>query len=290
MSLIKNLVRRIKIKIQNDKGYLVDKTKIKRPNLFHPKKKMKIDQSALSKAIKDGRKAGTHKCIFSYTESKEVSKERTSPIWRWLPHPNRERMPRVILQMGTFFFKNASSYQRSPRLQSSRLGHLQPHPHTNCCWRSKRSSKSDYATTTSTKDDLHVRHLQSVHRRICKDRTVNRDGTDIKLKELLHSSNIHDLRINVYNKIKYYLANLTYGTDIPRSNSYIQLQSTMQKFRTDLIQGIMNYHRRVIQFQTYLPETTWEGGSIDSYPKVELTSKSWTTRELSRSYLCWPNG
>ena len=66
MSLIKNLVERINV--QNDKGYRIERTKIKKPNQLQQKKTMIIDPNALSKAIKDGRKAGTLKCIFSYTE------------------------------------------------------------------------------------------------------------------------------------------------------------------------------------------------------------------------------
>ena len=58
---------------------------------------------------------------------------------------------------------------------------------------------------------------------------------------------------------------------MPGSNSYIQLRSTMQKFHTDPIRGIMNYHRRVIRFQTYLPGTSWEAGSLEGSPEVELT-------------------
>ena len=92
MSLIKNLVDRIET--QNNKGYHINWGKSKKPiqlqqkkveqndpndqnelkqqkkieqNKHQQKNKMKTD-TTVSKTIKDGRKAGTHKCIFSYTK------------------------------------------------------------------------------------------------------------------------------------------------------------------------------------------------------------------------------
>lgn len=44
----------------------------------------------------------------------------------------------------------------------------------------------------------------------------------------------------------------------------------MQKFRIVPIRGIMNYHRCIIHFQTYLLVTTWEAGVIEGSPKVIL--------------------
>ena len=78
MSLIKNLVERINV--QHNKNYCIDRTKTKKPIQLQRKKieqrkyelkktlSMKIDSTAVSKTIKDGQKAGTHKCMFLYTE------------------------------------------------------------------------------------------------------------------------------------------------------------------------------------------------------------------------------
>ena len=97
VSFTKNLVERIQ-KEQNKAGYVIERKHRKKPVLPVSKKpqqnestvqkdptdqkelkqekkieqtkhvqKMKSDSNT-SKTIKDGRKAGTHKCIFSYTE------------------------------------------------------------------------------------------------------------------------------------------------------------------------------------------------------------------------------
>ena len=42
-------------------------------------------------------------------------------------------------------------------------------------------------------------------------------------------------------------------------NSYIQLRRTMWRFQIDLNRGNMNYHRCIIQLQTYLPECCVRG-------------------------------
>lgn len=44
----------------------------------------------------------------------------------------------------------------------------------------------------------------------------------------------------------------------------------MQKMRMDPKRGVQNYHQRMIQFQTYLPETSWEAGALEELPRVGL--------------------
>ena len=102
-----------------------------------------------------------------------------------------------------------------------------------------------------------------------KHKLTKEIGTDNKeLKDLLNRKYVHCRRVQVYNKIKFFLANLICGTNMTGSNSYIQLRSTMQKMKTNPIQGIKNYYWRMIQFQTYL-ETTWA-----AMEAIEGTSKT----------------
>ena len=54
-------------------------------------------------------------------------------------------------------------------------------------------------------------------------------------------------------------------------NAYVQLKMTMQKMRTDPKRGIQNYHHRTLQFQTYLPKTSWEAGALEEAPRAALT-------------------
>ena len=76
--------------------------------------------------------------------------------------------------------------------------------------------------------------------------------------------------MNVYLECKHRLGNLIFGTDMIGKNSHVQLRMTMQKMRTDPKRGIQNYHRRMLQFQTYLPEASWEAGALEELPRVGL--------------------
>ena len=77
--------------------------------------------------------------------------------------------------------------------------------------------------------------------------------------------------MNVYLECKHRLGNLIFGTDMIGKNSHVQLRMTMQKMRTDPKRGIQNYHRRMLQFQSYLPEASWEAGALEDEPRVGLT-------------------
>ena len=92
-----------------------------------------------------------------------------------------------------------------------------------------------------------------------------------ELNELLHKDNVHTLKMNVYLECKHRLGELIFGTDMLGKNSHVQLKMTMQKMRTDPKRGIQTYHRRTLQFQSYLPETSWEAGAMEDEPRVGLT-------------------
>jgi hypothetical protein len=92
-----------------------------------------------------------------------------------------------------------------------------------------------------------------------------------KLNELLHKDHVHTLKMNVYLECKHRLGELIFGTDMLGRNSHVQLKMTMQKMRTDPKRGIQTYHRRNLQFQSYLPEMSWEAGAMEDEPRVALT-------------------
>ena len=77
--------------------------------------------------------------------------------------------------------------------------------------------------------------------------------TTAELNHLLDKKHVHTLKRGVYLECKHRLGELIYGTDMIGKNAYVQLKMTMQKMRTDPKRGIQNYHRRMLQFQTYLP-------------------------------------
>ena len=80
-------------------------------------------------------------------------------------------------------------------------------------------------------------------------------------------------------------SNLICGTNIMTgSNSYIQLRRTMWKFQIDLNRGNMDYHRCIIQLQTYLPECLWATGAKEGLP---ISQPPWPTRELLAIVWFW---
>ena len=97
-------------------------------------------------------------------------------------------------------------------------------------------------------------------------------NTTAKLNNLLDKKHVHVLKRGVYLECKHRLGELIYGTDMIGKNAYVQLKMTMQKMRTDpKKRGIQNYHCRMLQFQTYLPETSWEAGALEEAPRAALT-------------------
>ena len=242
---------------------------------------MKSDSSTVSKTIKDGLKAGTHKCIFSYTKQE------------W-PAGVEKAKAKKSVKKGQVLFEddyNILTRQEDPELFCKWVFFLEerflkdPNNYSKVEWETFDHILMEIVAGESkevVKATLAQLHPQKVHYTLgtynlftngyVKKELSTVYDTDTKLKVLLHKDNIHDLKINAYNECKYRLANLIFGTDMTGSNSYyVQLRLTMKKFRTDPNQGIMNYHRRVIQFQTYLPETSWEAGALEGSPKVGLT-------------------
>ena len=95
--------------------------------------------------------------------------------------------------------------------------------------------------------------------------------TATELNHLLDKKHVHTLKRGVYLECKHRLGELIYGTDMIGKNAYVQLKMTMQKMRTDPKRGIQNYHRRMLQFQSYLPEAAWEAGALEEAPRAPLT-------------------
>ena len=104
-----------------------------------------------------------------------------------------------------------------------------------------------------------------------KKQLVRSYRTQEKLNKLLHKDNIHTLKMGVYKECKHRLGELIFGTDMIGKNSHVQLKMTMQKMRTDPKRGVVTYHRRMLQFQSYLPLLSWEAGAMDDEPRVGLT-------------------
>ena len=92
-----------------------------------------------------------------------------------------------------------------------------------------------------------------------------------QLNRLLEKENVHTLKRGVYLECKHRLGELIYGTDMIGKNACVQLKMTMQKMRTDPKRVIQNYHRRQLQFQSYLPEAAWEAGALEQVPRAALT-------------------
>ena len=95
--------------------------------------------------------------------------------------------------------------------------------------------------------------------------------TATELNHLLDKKHVHTLKRGVYLECKHRLGELIYGTDMIGKNAYVQLKMTMGKMRTDPKRGIQNYHRRMLQFQSYLPEAAWEAGALEEAPRAPLT-------------------